>query len=144
MEIEKIKTPTWFTVVAIVLTLWDLLGIASFFMGPTLSEEVRQTLTQEEQDLYASFPVWTTIAYAIAVFGGTLGSTLLIAKKKFAKPVFLIALVAVLIQMFHSIFIAHSLDIYGPGGLVMPVLVILVAFFQIWLANFGIRRGWLN
>lgn len=144
MEVQKIKKPVWFTVVAVLMIVWDLLGVASFVMGPTLSAEMRNSLPPAEKSLYDNAPLWSTVAFGVSVFGGVLGSILLLLQKKTAKPVFLVAVVAVLVQMTYSIFVVDSIEVYGPGGLVMPILVIFIAFFQIWLTNFGIRRAWLH
>lgn len=144
MEIKKIKAPLWFLIVAVICVLWDLMGVMSFFQYTTMSDEAIQALPEAEQSLYRSLPLWTTIAYAVAVFGGTIGSIGLLIRKKWAKPVFIISLVAVLAQMYYNLFVAHTTEVYGPGALIMPVMIILIAFFQIWLANFGIRKAWLS
>lgn len=138
------KMATWFLVVAIVLTLWDLMGVISFFQHITISDEALQAMPQNERELYGSYPMWTTVAFAVAVFGGFLGSILLLLKKKLAKPVFIVSLIAVIVQMFHSLFIARAMDVYGPGATIMPIMVIAIGIFQIWLANFGIKKGWLR
>lgn len=138
------KMATWFLVVAIVLTLWDLMGVISFFQHITISDEALQAMPQNERELYGSYPLWTKVAFAVAVFGGFLGSILLLLKKKLAKPVFIVSLIAVIVQMFHSLFIAKAMDVYGPGATIMPIMVIAIGIFQIWLANFGIKKGWLR
>ncbi|MEQ8546302.1 MAG: hypothetical protein RIC03_00235 [Cyclobacteriaceae bacterium] len=137
------KSPTWFLVVAIVMVVWNLMGVAAFIVDITTSEEAIAALPAAERELYGKFPVWTKVAYFIAVFAGTLGAIGLVLKKKWAKPVLIVSLVGVIVQMLHSLFIADSMEVYGPGAVVMPVMVILFGIFLVWMANYGIKKGWL-
>jgi len=138
------KIPLWFWIVAAVMLLWNLLGVGSFFSHIGMTEESLAALSEEEQELYASYPMWATIAFAVAVFGGTLGCIGLLVRKKWAKPVLIISLIAIIIQMFHSLVIAKAMDVYGPGAVAMPIMIIVTALFLVWLANFSIKKHWLT
>lgn len=141
---EKVKAPTWFTVVAIIMVIWNLLGVSAFVMDAMMSEEAIAALPEAERELYSRYPFWTKVAYFIAVFGGTLGAIGLAVKKKWAKPVLIVSLVGVVVQMVHSLFIAGSMEVYGPGAVVMPVMVVLISCFLVWMANHGVKKGWLS
>lgn len=141
---EKVKAPTWFLVIAIIMVIWNLMGVSAFIMDAMMTEEAIAALPDAERELYGKFPLWTKIAYFLAVFGGTLGAIGLVAKKKWAKPVLIISLIGVVVQMFHSLFIAGSMEVYGPGSLAMPIMVVLFSILQVWMANHGIKKGWLN
>jgi hypothetical protein len=41
-------------------------------------------------------------------------------------------------------FIADSMAVYGPGVLIMPILVVVVAVALVWHAKSSIARGWLR
>jgi hypothetical protein len=139
-----VKAPKWFNVVAIVALVWNLFGVMSFIFHSTMSPEALAALPDAERELYAQYPTWTYVAFAIAVFGGTLGSLLLILKKNLAGPILILSLIAILIQMYHSVFIADSMAVYGPGSLVMPVLVIAIAIYLVLLANKAKKSGWTS
>lgn len=138
------KIPTWFWVVSALALLWNLFGVWAFIGDATMSAEAIAELPEEIKSLYESYPLWTKIAYGTAVIAGALGCILLLARNKFAKPVLLISLVAVVVQMFHSLFIAGAMDVYGPGAVIMPIMVILVSVFLVWFANYGIKQQWLK
>lgn len=140
---EKIKAPTWFTVVAIIMVIWNLMGVSAFIMDAMMTEEAIAALPEAERNLYGKFPLWTKAAYFIAVFGGTLGAIGLVAKKRWSKPVLIVSLIGVVVQMFHSLFIAGSMEVYGPGALAMPIMVIAFSVFLVWMAHHGIKKGWL-
>lgn len=103
-----------------------------------------EALPDNERNLYENTPVWAVIAFALAVFGGTLGCIGLLLRRSWARILFLISLVGIMVQMYYNVFIGKAMDVYGPGAVTMPVLVLLVAVFLIWFANYGIRRGWLG
>ncbi|WP_200975257.1 hypothetical protein [Echinicola sp. 20G] len=141
---NSVKIPLWFWIVSTVMLLWNLMGVGSFFMHVGMSEEALAALSEAEQELYASYPMWTTVAFAAAVFGGALGCIGLLLRKKWAKMVLIISLIGVIIQMFHSLVIAKATDVYGPGAVVMPIMVIVIAIFLVWLANYSIKKHWLT
>lgn len=141
---ENQKAPTWFLVVAIVMVIWNLMGVSAFIMDMTMSEEAMAALPDAERELYGRYPLWTKIAYFIAVFGGTIGALGLALKKKWSKTVLIISLIGVLVQMTHSLFIAGSMEVYGPVSTIMPAMVITLSIFLVWMANHGIKKGWVN
>lgn len=144
MEDQKTNVPTWYWVVAIFFLLWNLMGIGSFYMHVFISEEALLALPVEERDLYSSYPLWTNIVFAIAVFGGTLGSIGLLMRKKWAKTAFIVSLLAIIPQMIHNLYFTDAREVYGPGTEVMPIMVIVFGFFLIWFSSYGIKKGWLN
>ena len=101
-------------------------------------------MPEAEQLLYNSIPIWATIAFAFAVFGGTLGCVGLLMRKTIAKYILLLSLIGVLVQMFHSLFVINSIAVYGPGAAVMPFMVIIVAIYLVFLANQAQSKGWLK
>ena len=64
-------------------------------------------------------PAWVTAAFALAVFGGALGSLLLLFRKKFAEGVLVVSFLAVLAQMTYNLFLAKNTVVYGPGEILM-------------------------
>ncbi|WP_232787840.1 hypothetical protein [Paraglaciecola sp. MB-3u-78] len=46
-------------------------------------------------------------------------------------------------QMFHAFFIAHAFEVYGLGGSIMPMMVLIIALYLVWLANNAETKGWL-
>jgi hypothetical protein len=144
MENQKTTIPNWFWAVAVFSLLWNLMGVASFFQQITMTDEALKSLPLAEQELYSSYPLWTFIAFAFAVFGGIIGSIGLLMKKKWAKLAFIISLLAIIIQMIHTLFFTKAKEVYGAGTEVMPTLVIVCGVFLLWFSTFGIKKGWLK
>ncbi len=138
------KPTASFWIISVLALLWNLMGVMAYIMHVTMTPEAIQALPAEEQQLYTNIPVWATAAFAIAVWGSTLGCVLLLLRKKLATPVLIVSFVAILVQMIHQLFISKSIEVYGPGGAVMPVMIIVIGAFLIWYARKATAKGWLN
>ena len=139
----KTKVPTWFWIVAIFFLLWNIMGVASFFMHVFISNEALELLPIAEKELYESYPLWTEIVFAFAVIGGFLGSIGLLIRKKWSKLAFIISLCAIIPQMIQNIFISKSIEVYGNEAIIMPIMVIIFGIFLVWFSKFAINKNWL-
>ena len=84
------------------------------------------------------------VIFGLSVCTGILGSLRLLAKKKSCIPLFLISLIAVLIQMAYTMLIAGGLRVMGPTGAIMPCVVILLAGVWLCFSHISSRQGWLG
>ena len=145
MKNSTTKIPVWFWLLAIFFLLWNVMGVLSFFAHTFISEEALAALPTNERELYGDYPLWTTLVFAIAVFGGLLGSIGLLLKKRWSKVAFIISLLAIIPQMIHNVFFTKSMDVYGPGqAATMPIMVVLFGVFLVWFSNYCIRKKWLK
>ncbi len=138
------KPPTWFWIVGGISMVWNLLGIMAYIMQVTMSPEALQALPENERTLIESVPAWATSAFAIAVWGSALGCILLLMRKKFATAVFIFAFAGILVQMYYNVVLSKSIEVYGPGGLAMPILVFVIGVFLIWFSRKSSAKGWIN
>jgi cytochrome c oxidase subunit IV len=141
----QIKIPKWFWALAVIFLLWNLMGIVSFFGHTFVTEEALAKLPDNERTLYGDYPFWTTIIFAIATFGGLIGSIGLILKRKWSKQFFIISFLAIVPQMIHNVFFTKSTEVYGTAqAITMPVLVVLIGAILIWFSNYLIKKSWLK
>ena len=136
--------PAWFKTCAFLFFLWNIMGCVAFFSHVLMPEEVLLKMPQIEQELYAAVPIWSTIAFAIGVFGGVLGALGLVLKKKWAKTILWISLLAVMVQTFQSLVLADTLTVYGSGAAILPLLIVLLGAVAVWFAQYGINKRWLK
>lgn len=120
------------------------MGVMAYVAQMTMSPEAMQALPENERMLYENTPSWATGAFALAVWGGSLGSMLLLLRRKLATPVLIISLVGIAVQMFHSFFMSNSFEVYGPGGMVMPVMIVVIAVYLVWLSKKATANGWMK
>jgi hypothetical protein len=138
------KAPKWFMIVAAVLLVWNLLGVMAYIMQVMMSPETLAALPEEQRQLHENTPVWATAAFAVAVNFGALGCVLLLLRKNLAGLFLQLSLTGVLVQMFHSFFMSKSFEVFGPGGLVMPVMVIVIAIYLVVLAVKANTKRWTS
>ncbi len=143
-DTAKKKAPSWFMIVAVVLLIWNLLGVIAYLHQVTMSPEALTALPETERQLLENTPAWATAAFAVAVNCGMLGCLLLLLKKNLAGLFLQLSLAGVLVQMYHAFFIARAIDVLGPRGVVMPVLVIVIAIFLVVLAARAKANQWTN
>lgn len=136
--------PRKFWLIAVVALLWNLIGVATYVMQVTMTEDKIRALPIEQQPLYIEIPAWATSAYAIAVTAGVIGCILLLFRSGWAVPVFLVSLAGILVQMYHAFVIAGAYEILGPSSVVMPTLIIAIAVGLIWYARIAKERGWIS
>lgn len=138
------KPATSFWIISIVALVWNLLGVMAYLMHVTMTPETLQAMSEQEQALYINTPVWANAAFAVAVWFSVLGCVLLLLRKKLAMPVFVIAFAGIVVQMIHSLFISKSMEVYGPGGMIMPIMVMVLGVYLIWYSRNATAKGWLN
>jgi len=136
--------PKWFIPVAILAMVWNLMGVMAFISQVMMTPEMIAELPQAEQVFYTSLPLWATMAFACAVFGGAFGSLALLMKKMLAEPLLILSLVGVAVQMFHSFVISNSFEVFGPGGAIMPAMIVIIAIVLVRLTGKAKINGWLN
>ena len=129
------KPKTMFWVTAGVALIWNLMGVAAYLADAYASPEMIAQRSAEVQALYDARPAWATAAFATAVFGGALGCILLLLRKKIATPVLIVSLIGILVQFCYNFFIANTMDVYGPGSMIMPVMVIVIGAYLVWYAR---------
>ena len=144
MTNESVKPPVWFWVVSAIALLWNLAGVGAYLSQAYAPDDVVAQMEQAVQDLINQTPAWATAAFAIAVWGGALGSLLLLLRRKLAHTVLIISLAGILVQMFYNFFMSNSMEVYGPGGAIMPVMVLLIGIGLVFFAKKGKTAGWLK
>ncbi|HNR78325.1 MAG TPA: hypothetical protein PKM48_14420 [Parvularculaceae bacterium] len=136
--------PKWFYALAVVALLWNLMGVAAYVGQMTMSDEAMAALSEAERALYETQPAWAVGAFALAVFGGALGSLLLLLRRRLAEPVLISSLVGIVVQFVYNFFIVKTMAVYGPGAVIMPVMVIAIGVALVLLARHARAAGWLR
>jgi hypothetical protein len=144
MTNSSTKPPVWFWVIGVIALLWNLMGVNAYLQQAYRTEAFTSMLTSEQLDLVNSTPAWAIGAFAIAVFAGALGCIALLLRKNWAKSLFLLSLIGIIVQMIYNLFISKAMEVYGPGAVVMPILVMLVGIFLVWYSKRSIIKGWID
>ena len=138
------KSPTWFRVVAVAGLLWELFGVAMYLMHVGILPNDTSQMSEAERSLMASSPTFVTALFAIGVFAGAIGALGLVMRRRWARPVLIVSLVAVVLQFGSWLLLTDAIAVVGPTVFVMPLIIVLVALALVWLAGMAGQRGWLD
>ena len=129
-----------FWVISAVALVWNLLGVMNFLVQ--MNPDVLEAYRESEQVIIEGRPLWTTGAFATGVFGGALGSLLLLFKKSSAIYMFIASLLGVIVTMIHTLGVGID---FGLGEIIGIILMpVVVAGFLIWYANLAKSKGWIG
>ena len=138
------KIPTWFRVVVVAGLLWELFGVAMYLMHVGILPNDTSQMSEAERSLMASSPTFVTALFAIGVFAGAIGALGLVMRRRWARPVLIVSLVAVVLQFGSWLLLTDAIAVVGPTVFVMPLIIVLVALALVWLAGMAGQRGWLD
>ncbi|MBT8181744.1 MAG: hypothetical protein KJO53_09160 [Eudoraea sp.] len=144
-EKSTTKPPVWFWIVSILALLWNLMGVMAYLGQAYMTEEMKAEYTSEQLALMESTPAWITAAFAIAVWGGLLGCLALLLRKKWAKPLLILSLIGILVQMAYSFFMTNAAEVYGQvQGVITPLIVIIIGIALVQFARITEKRNWIS
>lgn len=136
--------PKWYLPVSIAALLWNLIGIAAYLNDAMLTPADIAKMSAELQALYATRPAWAAGATAVAVFAGAAGCVGLILRRRWATPLLVLSLVAVVLQDLYLFVLSNAAAVVGPVVYVMQGLVLLIAIGLVLLARKAAAQGWLR
>lgn len=138
---EAATAPAWYWLVAVACLLFESAGAYLFANSLTLDPA---TLPLDQRAIFEATPQWMTIAWAIAIGAGLLGAIGLLLRRRFAEPLLLISLIAVAVQ-FSGLFLVRQLRELTPEDhLVVPIVILLLAYGFWQTAKLARGKGWLR
>jgi hypothetical protein len=140
----KRKAPIWFLFVSILLICWNLIGVLSLYTHITLVNDPTILNDPAMEILYTQYPLWSTLVFALASISGFVAALLLAMKRRLAKFIFVISLIAVIMQMTHNLLMTDAMEYLGVQAAILPTLVIIIGIFSVWLSSHADRKKWLH
>jgi hypothetical protein len=134
--------PRWLLWASIVLLLWNVAGLGAFVIQSEMSAEMIAALPPAQRDLWNAMPVWDWIAYAVAVNAGSIGAIGLLARKRWAVPLFALCIIGVIVQFSYPFLIARAITSLAMAA--FPIFILVMAVVQWGLARNWRAKGWLN
>ena len=142
MNSSNIKPSTRYWLVVILSFLWYAVGVFNYLAQAYITDETLVSFPDEVQLYYTNLPAWVTAAFALAVFGGLLGSVGLFLRKKWASFLFLGSFFAIVAQQFHSFFVQDFIEITIEKA-IMPLLILIIALYMIYYSRKSETEGLL-
>lgn len=119
--------------IGVLALAWNGFGVIQFLGSVTATPAslMADGLTAEQAAVMTGYPIWMTVSFAIGVFGGLIGSALLITRKRLAVPVFAISLAGYLAlytgDIVHGVF-----AVMGTPQIIILSIVVAIAAALSW------------
>jgi hypothetical protein len=130
-----------FWVIGVIALLWNIAGVANFIVQ-VMNADMLDSYRESERAIIEGRPMWATVAFAVAVFGGALGCLLLLLRKSVAFYVFVTSLLGVTVTMAHSLGLGIDFGLAETVGIILMPLILAV--FLIWYSKYADRKGWVS
>jgi hypothetical protein len=126
-----------FWVIAALILVFNVMGVINYFVQ--MNATSLAAFPEHYRPIIEGRPAWATAAFALAVFGGSLGCLLLLCRKSAAFYVFIASLAGVMGSMMH----VFSVTGFGSFEVWVGVLMQLaVTVCLIWYSKRAESKGW--
>ena len=128
-----------FWVISVVTLIFNVMGVINYFVQ--MNADSLASFPESYRSIIEGRPAWATVAFAIAVFGGSLGCLLLLLRKSVAFYVLIASLLGVIVTMMHIFDVAGFSSFEIWLGVLMQLMV---TAFLIWYSKLAERKGWTS
>lgn len=122
-----------FYTISVFALVWNLLGVSQYLAFVYAPETGVETA-----------PAYITAAFALAVFAGTLGSILLLLKKKLSNLFFWISFLGVAVQTTYNVLIRRETNVEGVTEMILPLVLIIISTYLIYFSHKSFKNGILS
>jgi hypothetical protein len=145
-ETPAARAPWTLWAVGVISLLWNGFGGYDYVMTQTRGEAYMTQMGMGEAQIAAfnAMPAWMSAVWAIGVWGGVLGSVLLLARSRWAVHAFAASLGAVLVSLVYYYGLSDVAQVMGQPMVVMNILITVGALFFLWYSWTMAKRGALR
>ncbi len=125
--------------------LWNGFGAYDYLASKLQGEPYYRAMgmTDAQINYMNAFPAWMMIVWPLGVWGGVLGTILLLRRSRTAAPVFLVSLIAFLISLVYTYALSDGAAVMGSAG-TMQLVVLAGCLFFAWYSRAMARKGVLK
>ncbi len=128
-----------FWVIGAITLIFNVMGIINYFVQ--MNADSLASFPELDRPIIEGRPAWATAAFAIAVFGGSLGCLLLLLRKSAAFYVLIASLLGVIVTMMYTFGVAGFSSFEIWIGVLMQLVV---TAFLIWYSKQAESKGWIS
>ena len=135
-----------FWILGVVFLLWNAAGgCGIYLLDKSMTDaELLKLSGQAALDARHAYPIWASIAYAIAVWVGLLAAILYLLRKRLSVTLFILSLSAAIICFIPNFTNATVKAGGGDSFWVMPVIVVIIGCLEIWWSRRKVADGTLS
>ncbi|MGB6231088.1 MAG: hypothetical protein WBF53_13285 [Litorimonas sp.] len=141
------KPSIWFWIIGVLGLLWNVGGAYDYLMTRTNNADYLSNFPPEMIAYYANMPMLMDVMWPVAVWGGVLGWLLVLLRRRWAVPVFIVSLVAMAVNfvwMATTGGLALQAEAMGAGAYAFTALIVAFAVFAVWFSRRERAKGTLR
>jgi len=127
IAVGSTRAPWHLWVIGVIALLWNAIGAMDYIMTETKNQSYMSGFTPEQLAFFYALPAWVVSAWAIGVWGGVLGSLLLLFRRSFAVWVLLASLLGIIVTAFHNYVLSNGMSVMGRAGAILFAAIFLVS-----------------
>jgi hypothetical protein len=128
-------------IVAVLATIWNTFGCFDYLMTQTRNEQYLAGFTDPQRVYFDSFPMWMEAAWAFGVWGGLLGSLLLLARSRYAVAAFAVSLVGLAISTIYQYVLSTPPPEMTSGAMLAMNLIVWAVAIGLLVYAMRMRRA---
>lgn len=140
-EIQHKPVAPWYPLAAIASLLFMLVACAGFVLDVATDPS---TLPLDQRTVAEARPLWSMVAYGIAVWTGLAGTLLLVLRRKLAQPLLLVSLIAAAVTFLPYAIVPGVADNITTNDIAVAVMILIITWTIFWFARHSSQRGWLR
>ncbi len=135
------RSPHWsFWAIAVVTLLFNVAGCINFTMQ--LNAASLASMPEPVRALVASRPLWATVGFAAAVFGGAIGGIVLLLRNFAARYLFGLSAIGACVTLLHLLILADT-GADSTAFFIGNLSQLIVSLFLLGYAEWAQRRSWI-
>ncbi len=124
--------------------IWNVMGVLNFLWQMNMTAETLATLSDAQRAIIDGRPLWVTVAFAVAVFAGSMGCVLLLLRKSMALAFLVLSLLAVLVSMIPVFGMIGKVNFTTVERIMYLVATPALAAFLVWYTRRVLAAGKLR
>jgi len=139
------RAPALLWIVGFLGLLWNAFGCYDYLMTETGNAAYLAKATADQLAYMNSLPSWLTAFWALGVWGGLLGSILLLMRSRYAVSAYGLSFVGAIVSMGYQMFVVKMPASMTAGAMaIMPWIILIVAAFLLWYSWSEEKKGVLR
>ena len=131
----------WYMIAAIASVLFMLVGCVGFVLDRMTDPS---SLPLDQRTVVLARPLWSVLAYGLAVWVGLAGAVLLVMKRTLAEPLLLVSLGAAAVTFLPYAVVPGVRDNVSTNDIAFAVAILAITWTIFWFARHSRQRGWLR
>ncbi|HEX4762048.1 MAG TPA: hypothetical protein VFU87_04575 [Sphingomicrobium sp.] len=131
----------WYMIAAIASVLFMLVGCVGFVLDRMTDPS---SLPLDQRTVVLARPLWSLVAYGLAVWVGLAGAVLLVMKRKLAEPLLLVSLMAAVFTFLPYAVVPGVRDNVSTNDIAFALVILAITWTIFWFARHSRQRGWLR